>query len=267
MAGLEWVVLYALLGAFAGFMAGLLGVGGGGIVVPLLSSLLAWQGIGGDKVLHLALGTALTCMIVTSGASLRAHAARGTVEWRVAATMAPGIMAGAFLVSRLAAHLDAAWISLFFALFMALVSARMFSDWQPQPRQSSATRAGMFGVGMGIGSVSALAAVGGGFLTIAYLVYNNIAMKRAIGTSAAIGLPIAIAGTAGYMVSGWSSTATTPYTLGFVYLPAFMAISVASAVAAPYGTRLAQRLPDQWLRRIFAVIALVLSVKMLVMFA
>lgn len=181
--------------------------------------------------------------------------------------MAPGIMAGAFLVSRLAAHLDAAWISLFFALFMALVSARMFSDWQPQPRQSSATRAGMFGVGMGIGSVSALAAVGGGFLTIAYLVYNNIAMKRAIGTSAAIGLPIAIAGTAGYMVSGWSSTATTPYTLGFVYLPAFMAISVASAVAAPYGTRLAQRLPDQWLRRIFAVIALVLSVKMLVMFA
>src|SRR5690606_665506 len=160
--------------------------------VPLLSSLLAWQGIGGDKVLHLALGTALTCMIVTSGASLRAHAARGTVEWRVAATMAPGIMAGAFLVSRLAAHLDAAWISLFFARFMALGSARMFSDWQPQPRQSSATRAGMFGVGMGIGSVSALAAVGGGFLTIAYLVYNNIAMKRAIGTSAAIGLPIAI---------------------------------------------------------------------------
>ena len=264
MTGLEWIALYILLGAFAGFMAGLLGVGGGGIVVPLLASLLAWQCIGGDKVLHLALGTALTCMIVTSASSLRAHAARGTVEWRVAATMAPGIMVGGFIISQLAASIDAGWISLFFALFMGLVAARMFSDWQPKPSQSPVTGAGLFSVGLGIGSFSALAAVGGGFLTIAYLVYNNITMKRAIGTSAAIGLPIAIAGTAGYMVSGWSATSTVPYTLGFVYVPAFIAISLASALAAPHGTRLSQHLPEKWLRRIFAVIALSLSIKMLV---
>lgn len=262
----EWIIAYTALGAITGFLAGLLGIGGGGIVVPLLASMLAVQGIGDDKVVHIAMGTALTCMIVTASASLRAHAKRGSVEWRIAAIMAPSIMLGTFMMSAVAAKLQASWISWFFAVFMLLVAIKMYFNLQLPIGKHPMTNQGLFIVALSIGAISALAAVGGGFLTVSYLSYHNIVMKRAIGTSAAVGLPIAIAGTAGYMANGWSITKDIPLTLGFVYLPAFIAISVASIVMAPLGSRLTQRLPEKWLRRIFALISLALSAKMLISF-
>ncbi|MEO1298029.1 MAG: sulfite exporter TauE/SafE family protein [Cyanobacteria bacterium J06636_16] len=106
-----------------------------------------------------------------------------------------------------------------------------------------------------------------GFLTVAYLGCKNVGMKRAVGTAAAIGFFIAISGTVGYMISGWSKTLSDPYTLGFIYLPAFLAISIASSVTAPYGARCSQKLPEKFLKKIFAIISLVLSVKMLIAFA
>ena len=115
--------------------------------------------------------------------------------------------------------------------------------------------------------MSALAAVGGGFLTVAYLGYRNVAMKSAVGTASAIGFSIAISGTVGYMISGWTKTLSDPYTLGFVYLPAFLSISIASSVAAPYGARCSQGLPEKSLKKIFAIISLLLSVKMLMSLA
>lgn len=126
---------------------------------------------------------------------------------------------------------------------------------------------GLSGVGVGIGAVSALAAVGGGFLTVAYLGYRNVAMKSAVGTASAIGFSIAISGTVGYMISGWTKTLSDPYTLGFVYLPAFLTLSIASSVAAPYGAHCSQGLPEKFLKKIFAIISLLLSVKMLISFA
>jgi len=264
MVGLEWVALYIALGAFVGFMAGLLGVGGGGILVPLLAAIFTYQGMGAENVVHLALGTALTCMIISSTASIRAHASRGAIDWRIVGGMAPGIMLGAFLVTQLAANVNSAYVALFFALFMALVAGQMFLNWQPKPSQKPTTMRGLMAVGTGIGSVSALAAVGGGFLSVAYLGYKNVEMKRAVGTSAAIGFPIAIAGTIGYLISGWSKTAGNPYTLGFIYLPAFLAIALASSMTAPYGARCAHRLPDRHLKKIFAVVSLILSITMLV---
>lgn len=266
MSVIEWVVLYVAVGALVGFMAGLLGLGGGGILVPLLASLFTYQGLGADNVVHLALGTSLTCMIVSSIASTRAHAARGTVAWQVVGGMAPGIMLGAFGVTQFAANLNASWIALFFSLFMALIALQMFINWQPKPSTTPTTFRGLFATGIGIGSVSALAAVGGGFLTVAYLGYKNVGMKHAIGTSAAIGLPIAITGATGYMISGWSRTLHNAYTLGYVYVPAFLAISVASFIAAPYGVRCSQRLSEAQLKKLFASISLLLSVKMLVSF-
>lgn len=254
------------LGAFVGFLAGLLGLGGGGILVPLLAAIFTYQGIGGDNVMHLALGTALTCMIISSTASVRAHAARGAVEWRVVGSMAPGIMLGAFLATQIAAHIHSTYIALFFALFMALVAAQMFLNWKPAPSQTPMTFSGLMATGMGIGSVSALAAVGGGFLTVVYLGYKNVDMKKAIGTSAAIGFPIAISGAAGYMISGWSNTSGSAYTLGYVYVPAFLAICITSVIAAPYGVRCSHGLPEKSLKKIFAVISLLLSIKMFVSF-
>ena len=264
MPGLEWMLLYVMLGAFVGFMAGLLGVGGGGILVPLLAAIFARQGFGTDSVVHLALGTSLTCMIVSSTSSMRAHASRGAVVWRVVAGMAPGIMLGAFLVTQLAGNVDSTSIALFFALFMALVAAQMFLNWKPSPGRAPATIPGLMMAGVGIGSVSALAAVGGGFLTVAYLGYKNVDMKKAVGTSAAIGFPIAIAGSIGYLISGWSATSGYANTFGYIYVPAFVAIALASALAAPYGVRCSHGLPEAQLKKVFAVVCLVLSVTMLV---
>lgn len=266
MIGLEWIALYIALGGFVGFMGGLLGVGGGGILVPLLASIFVYQGIGGDDVVHLSLGTSLMCMIISSTASVRAHAARDAVVWKVVVGMAPGIILGALLSSQIAANLNSAYIALFFALFMALVAVQMFVNWKPKPSLKPVTVGGLLAIGTAIGSISALAAVGGGFLTVTYLNYKNIGMKRAVGTSAAIGFPIAIAGTIGYMISGWSKTLNDPYTIGFIYLPAFFAIAIASSIAAPYGARWSHRLPEAYLKKIFAVISLILSLKMLLSF-
>lgn len=266
MLDIAWLLSYLLLGGFVGFMGGLLGVGGGGILVPLLASILVYQGIGGDEVIHLALGTSLMCMVISSIASIRAHASRGAVVWKVVGGMAPGIMLGALLITQVAANLNSTYIALFFAIFMALVAVQMFVNWKPKPSLKPITFRGLLPIGVAIGSISALAAVGGGFLTVTYLNYKNIGMKRAVGTSAAIGLPIAISGTIGYMISGWSKTLSEPYTIGFIYLPAFLAISVASSIAAPYGARCSHRLPEAYLKKIFAVISLILSVKMLLSF-
>ncbi|MEM9008491.1 MAG: sulfite exporter TauE/SafE family protein [Cyanobacteria bacterium P01_F01_bin.86] len=266
MLRIEWITLYIALGALVGFMAGLLGAGGGGILVPLLTSMFTYQGMSTDNVVHVAVGTSLTCMIISSAASARAHASRGNVEWPIVRGMAPGIILGAFLITQGAANLESAFISLFFALFMALIAAQMFFVWHPKPSRKPPTLRGLISVGFGIGSVSALAAVGGGFLTVAYLGYKNVSMKSAVGTASAIGFAIAIAGTVGYVISGWSRTLSDPYTLGFIYLPAFVAISLTSSVVAPYGARCSHGLSEKFLKRIFALIALLLSIKMLMSF-
>jgi uncharacterized membrane protein YfcA len=261
---IEWILLYLLLGCLVGFVAGLLGAGGGGILVPLLTSMFSYQSLPKDNIVHMALGTALACMIISSSSSIYAHASRGTVIWKVFFGMAPGIILGAFLISHIAADINSIYIAIFFAVFMALVAVQMFLNWKPKVSEKPTTFFGLFIAGTGIGSVSALAAVGGGFLSVTYLHFKNIDMKKAIGTSAAIAFPIAIAGSIGYMISGWSKTSHEPYTLGFVYLPAFCAISIASFFTAPIGAKCSALLPDAYLKKIFAVISLLLSIKMLV---
>jgi len=260
---IEWLFIYVALGAFVGFMAGLLGVGGGGILVPLLASIFAYQGWPADHVVHLALGTSMAAMIVSASSSTRAHAAKSMVLWTVVKGMAPGIIVGASITTHMASHFSSYYIAIFFALFMASISLQMFINWSPKPSGKPFTVSSMLSVGAGIGSVSALAAVGGGFLTVAYLTYKNAEMKKAVGTSAAIGLPIAIAGTIGYVVSGWSITTNQEWTIGFVYIPAFVAIATASFITAPYGARLSQRLPNASLKKIFGIVTLALSAKML----
>lgn len=266
MLNIEWVLLYLTLGAFVGFMSGLLGVGGGGLLVPLLASIFIYQGLSSEAVVHIALATSLACMIITSASSVRAHSVRGTVVWDIVKGMTPGIMMGAFMATQVASHVNSAYIAMFFSLFMALVALQTFLKWQPNPSKQPRTLFRLIIAGIGIGSMSALAAVGGGFLTVVYLGYKNLDIKRAIGTSAAIGLPIAITGTIGYMINGWAITADKPYTFGFIYIPAFLAISIASAISAPYGVRCSHSLPEAKLKKVFAIICLALSIKMLVSF-
>lgn len=263
MPDIEWTLLYIVLGTLVGFMAGLLGLGGGGILVPILASIFSYQGMSVDNAIHLALGTSLACMIISSIASIHVHDSRGAVVWRMVGGMAPGIILGAFLSTQIAANVNSACIALFFALFMAVVAGQMFLNWQPTPDPKPATFRGLITAGIGVGSVSVLAAMGGGFLVVTYLSYKNLDIKCAIGTSAAIGLFIAVAGTVGYMISGWSITSSNPYTIGFINVPAFLLIAAASTIAANYGARCSHNLPKSCLRKIFAVISLILSIKML----
>lgn len=266
MVGIEWVLLYPVLGAIVGFLAGLLGLSGSGLLVPLLSSIFCYQGINSDIAVHFALGTSLACMITLSTASFQAHASRGTVDWKIVSGMAPGIILGSFLVAKFAANLDSVYIALFFSLVMALLAAQMFSDWQFRPSAKPICVHGLIFAGFGIGSISTLAAVGGGFLTITYLGYKNIDIKKAIGSSSAIGLPVAITGSVSYMISGWSNTVNSPHALGFIDVPAFLAISISSFITAPYGALYSHRLPTVYLKKLFAMIALALSLKMLITF-
>lgn len=263
MLSMEWIMFYGLLGSFVGFMSGLLGVGGGGILVPLLAMMFRYQGMEATQVVHYALGTAFGCMIFSSAASIRAHAARGNVVWKLFYGMSAGILLGTFLTVNVAAHIHSTYIAVFFACFMILTATQMFMNWKPKPSNHPAKLSGLLLAGTIIGSISALAAVGGGVLTVTYLNYKNISIKKAIGTSAAIGFPISIAGTLGYFLTGLSETSNTPYMIGFIYVPAFVIISITSVIMAPQGARYAQKLPDAYLKKIFAVVCVALSIKMI----
>ena len=258
-----WWFSYLFLGAFVGFFAGLLGVGGGGIMVPVLTTLFVMQGFPMDKVVHLALGTSMAAIVLTSVASLRAHHRHGAVRWDIVRAITPGVLVGTFGATFIAARVPSEPLAVFFACFMAYVSIQMLLNVKPKPSRDLPGAAGMAAVGSGIGGVSALVAIGGGSLSVPFMTWCNVKVHHAIGTSAAIGLPIAIAGTVGYLVNGWSAEGMPVFSFGFVYLPAFVLLSIASVYTAPLGARLAHRLPVATLKKVFAGLLVALCLKML----
>jgi len=245
-------------------MAGLLGIGGGGIMVPVLTSLFLALGMPVEKVVHLALGTSMAAIVVTSISSLRAHHARGAVIWDYVKRMSPGILVGTFLATYVVAFASSLALAVFFSLFMGFIALKMFIDKKPMQQQVKPTgKKHLFLVGSGIGAISALVSIGGGSLTVPFLVSRHINIKKAIGTSAAIGLPISLAGTLGYVINGWQNTVMHEYILGFVFLPAVLLISITSFMFAPLGAKVAHFLPVNTLKKIFAVLLIGLSLKML----
>lgn len=254
---------YLLIGAFAGFFAGLLGVGGGVIVVPALTIIFTAQGFPAREVLHLALGTSMATILFTSLSSLRAHHAHQAVGWSVVRRLTPGILIGTWFGAQLATHISSRPLSIFFVGFMLLLSLQLVINLRPTPSRQLPGLFGLSVAGSVIGAIASLAALGGGALTVPYLTWCNMPPHRAIGTSAAVGLPIAIGGTLGYLWNGWALPGLPPGSLGFVYLPALGVILLASVLAAPLGARLAHRLPIKVLKRVFAGLLLLLSAKML----
>ncbi|MBU1436601.1 MAG: sulfite exporter TauE/SafE family protein [Gammaproteobacteria bacterium] len=259
---LWWAFL--LLGAAVGFFAGLLGVGGGGIMVPVLTSL--FLSLGFAESVHMALATSLAAIITTSFASARSHNARQAVLWPVVWRMSPGIIGGTLLAALVAALIPTTALAWFFSIFMAYVAVQMLWNIKPKPSRSLPGALPLAATGFGIGAISALVAIGGGSLTVPFLTWCNVKVQQAIGTSAALGLPIAISGTLGYAISG---VLTTPvemmpdWSVGYLYLPAVLFISAVSFFTAPLGVRLAHRLPVPTLKKLFALLLLGLSAKML----
>ena len=264
MLDIELLLLFLLIGCLVGFWAGLLGVGGGGMVVPILTAIFLAKGVSAENVVHLALGTSMATMVVTTFSSFRAHLSRKSVIWKVVRGMVAGIILGTFLATFIASYLSSFYLAIFFAMFMAYVSSQMFLNKKPQPNRELAGSTGMFLAGSAIGAVSAMVSIGGGALTVPYLTWQNVDIKKAIGTSAAIGFPISIAGTVGYLINGWTHKIPGEFTFGFIYLPAALFISATGFFTAPLGAKLSHKLPVSIVKKVFGVMLFGLSIKMLV---
>ncbi len=260
---MEFWLLYLLTGIFAGFLAGLLGVGGGLVIVPVLTFIFTAQHFPASHILHIALGTSLASILFTSVSSLRAHHAHGAVSWQVVRGITPGILAGTLLGTVLAAQLSSNFLKGFFVLFVYYVAAQMLLNIKPKPSRQLPGWGGMFGAGGVIGGVSSLVGIGGGTLSVPFMTWCNVKMHQAIGTSAAIGFPIALAGAIGYIVNGLGANGLPEYSLGFIYLPALAGLVLASVLTAPLGARLAHRLPVPQLKKVFAALLIVLGTRML----
>ncbi len=260
---METWLIYLALGGVAGVLAGLLGVGGGLIIVPMLNFAFAFQDFSPNVIQHMALGTSLGTIIFTSISSFRAHHKHGAVNWGIVKAITPGILVGTFFGSWVAAQLSTRFLKGFFATFLLYVGTQMLLDIKPKGGRTAPGAAGMFGVGSGIGLVSALVGIGGGTMSVPFMVWCNLTMHNAVGTSSAIGLPIALAGALGYVVQGWSVSGLPEPHLGFVYIPALVGIAAVSMFTAPFGARLAHKLPVPKLKKVFAILLYGMAVKMI----
>jgi uncharacterized membrane protein YfcA len=205
----------------------------------------------------------MASIMFTSISSFMAHHKRGAVRWNVVKRIVFGILTGTFLGSCFASAMSTNFLKLFFVIFLYFVSLQLLLNKKPKGGRDLPGKAGMFGVGNGIGVVSSLVGIGGGTLSVPFMLWCNIPVHHAIGTSAAIGLPIAIAGTVGYIVNGWNAAMLPQYSVGYVYLPALFGIAAMSVLTAPLGVKLAHSLPVDRLKRIFSLLLFAVATRML----
>jgi uncharacterized membrane protein YfcA len=248
----------ALLGTVTGFIAGLLGIGGAMLMVPFVTIILQHRDFPADIAVKMAVATSLATICFTSLSSMRAHHARGAVRWPIVALLAPGIIVGSMLGAQIGASLPGKTLSVVFAAFVALSATQMVMDRKPHAARTLPGRAGMFGVGGAIGVISSLVGAGGAFMSVPFMAWCNVKIHDAVGTSSALGFPIALAGTAGYIWAG-RDLPHLPGSIGYIYVPALLAIAAASVFLAPVGARTAHRMDIRPLRRLFAGVLYVLA--------
>lgn len=257
------MLIFLACGAFAGVLAGLLGVGGGLVIVPLLAVVLPMQGVAPEYVHHLALGTSLASIMVTSVASTRAHNKRGAVRWDIWRSITPGILLGTFVGGLVASAMPMLYLKIIFVFFLYFVAVQMLLDIKPKASRELPHFWGMSSVASGIGVVSSFVGIGGGSLSVPFMTFCNVPMHTAVGTSAAIGFPIAVAGTIGYVVGGWNVVGLPTGTLGYVHVLALVGLASASFFTAPLGAKLSHALPVKTLKRGFAFFLILMATRML----
>lgn len=257
------IIELALLGVGTGFLAGLLGIGGGMIMVPFLTFILSHRDVAPDLAVKMAIATSMATIIFTSISSVRAHHKRGAVRWDLVRGLAPGIVIGSMIGSLgVFALLKGSYLALFFAVFVAFSATQMFLDRKPKPTRQMPGTAGQIGMGSFIGFLSGLVGAGGGFISVPFMTWCNVAIHNAVATSAALGFPIAAANVVGYIISGQSVANLPPASFGYIWLPGLVVIAVCSVFTAPLGARAAHALPVARLKRIFASILYMLAVYM-----
>lgn len=256
-------LLYLILGGFAGMLAGLFGVGGGMIIVPVLVYSFAAQGFSADVLTHMAVGTSLATIAFTSINAIRAHHLKGAVRWQLFIWMALGIVFGTALGALTAAMLDGPVLQKIIGVFAILVAMQMAFELKPKAALDVPGKPGLTLAGGFIGWASAIFGIGGGSLTVPFLVWRSVPMQQAVATSSACGLPIAVAGATSFIITGWSIEPLPEWSLGYVYLPAVVGIAATSMLFAGFGARLAHRLSQRLLKRLFALLLLCVGINFL----
>ena len=256
-----WLVLELLvLGCFSGFLAGLLGIGGGMIMVPFLMLILSNRGVPHDLSIKMAIATSMATIFFTSLSSVRAHHRRGAVRWDLVRGLAPGILGGGLLAGAGAfSVLKGRWLGLLVGVFVVFSAAQMILNRRPAPSRQMPGVVGQAAAGSSIGFLSGLVGAGGAFISVPFMTWCNVPIHNAVATSAALGFPIAFANTLGYLVGGWSLPSALPGGFGYLYLPALALISLASMSLAPVGARVAHAMNVGQLRRAFAGLLLLLA--------
>lgn len=252
------------VGLFAGFLAGLLGIGGGMLLVPILTLMLSARGVEPGLAVKMAIATSMATIVFTSLSSVRAHHRRGAVRWDLVRGLSPGILLGGLLSGAgLFALLKGAWLALSFAAFVSFSGWQMLRNVRPAPSRQMPELPGQTSAGAGIGLLSGLVGAGGGFVSVPFMVWCNVPVHNAVATSAALGFPIALANTLGYVIGGWALPPALPGSAGYLYLPALGLIAAASVTMAPLGARAAHAMNVAQLKRAFAGLLFVLAGYML----
>jgi uncharacterized membrane protein YfcA len=262
---MTWTLVLALcaMGIFGGFAAGLLGIGGGMILVPFMTMILSALHFPVELIVHMSIATCLATILFTSISSVRAHHLQGAVLWPVVKLLSPGILAGSWIGPWLGKQMNTTVMALFFGVFVAIAATQMLIETRPGGHRELPGRGGMFAAGGVVGVLAGLVGAGGGFISIPFMTWCNVRIRNAVATSAALGFPIALAGTLSNIFWGWGEPKLPAYSLGFVYLPALAVIASASVLMAPLGARTAHRWPVKRLRRVFAFLLYALALYML----
>ena len=260
---MTWFAAYLAAGAFIGFLAGLLGIGGGMTLVPVLAALFSAQHFAPDHIVHLSLATAMASVVFISTASVREHYKLGAVDFSIFKRMVPGMVAGTLFSTVAAGWIAQRHLALSFALIVFGGATQMILNRKPKPGRTLPGAVPLFIFSSAVGVISGLVSAGGAFLTMPFMIMCGVPMRTAIGTGAAMGIPIAVIGTLGYVISGWSVSGLPPWSAGFVNLIALTGLVITSVIVAPYGARAAHRLPVLTLKRIFAGCLYLLAAKML----
>lgn len=260
----EAFLIYPVIGVIAGVLAGLLGVGGGIVIVPVLIFSFRWQAFSESVLTHMAVGTSLATIFMTSLGSIRQHHRAGAVRWSILGPLSVGLVAGAFGGAFFADTLKGRVIQILFAVFALAIAWQMLRGVKPAASRQLPSAPGLAGAGGVIGFASAIFGIGGGSLTVPFLAWCNVRIQEAIGTSAACGFPIALAGALGFAWTGWGALGLPQLSLGYIYLPAVLGIAATSVICAQWGARLAHRLPAASLKKVFALLLVGVSLKLIV---
>jgi uncharacterized membrane protein YfcA len=254
------ILMLMLCGGISGFLAGLLGIGGGMILVPFMILVFGHLGFNQEVIVHMAIATGMATILFTTSSAIWAHHKHGSVDWKLVVALSPGMVFGGLVGgSELFEALKTSWLSLFFALFIVYSSIQMLLNKKPKPGRELPGPVGLFAFGTFAGALASLVGAGGAFITVPFMLWCNVKPHNAMASSSGLGFPIAAAATLGYMYGSWGNPNLPAGSLGFVYLPAVACIVAVSIFTAPFGAKMARKLNVGQLKRVFGIMLLFLA--------